>query len=371
MKKKLLALFLVGALSGAALLAGCGSGTENNNGDAAASSSSEGQEAPSAEASDVEEISLTLTTTNSQTETAGEMIQYFVDQLSELSGGKIKVEVFWGGTLSEIGEELSFVGSGAADMTLIGQASYTDTLALLNFPTQVLGGYEEACELMDTIAFDDPDTSAYVTEQLEAQNVKMLTSLAAGSNAFVSKEAYTSLDEMKGKKLGVGMQQSAFEALGFNVVTIMPWDYYDNLSRGIADIGYMSTSALVSMSIQDVTPYFIADGTYTAGNFITINLDKWNAMSPAAQEVFQQAADLTQTYSIESSYAADEEAASTIEAAGGSLVKLSDEDCANIQSALFAVSVGESRNYAASAGCTDQMETVLSVVAEKTGNTLE
>ncbi len=351
--RKIVAGLAIGVLACMTCLTGCDSG----NGE-----SGDGQ---------AEAMSLTFTTTYNQTETAGLMIQHFVDQLNELSDGAISVDVYWGGTLSQTGEELDFVGSGAADMTLIGQATYADKLALLNFPSQVLGGYEEACDLMDTIAFDNADTSALVSAQVEGNNVKMLTSLAAGSNAFVAKEAYTSLADMAGKKLGVGMQQSAFESLGFNVVTVMPWDYYDNLSRGIADIGYMSTSGLVSMKIQEVTPYFMADGTYTAGNFITINLDKWNAMSDANKEIFQKAADNTQAYSIELLSNADKEAGETIAAAGGSLITLPEADCKKIQEALFDISLTDARANASNAGCGDDMETILKVVAEKTGNTLK
>ena len=154
------------------------------------------------------------------------------------------------------GEELDFVGQGGVDMTLIGQSQYTNVLSLLNFPSQVLGGYEDSVALIDDIAFHNEATKDAVQAEIEANNVVMLGSMPGGSNSFITKNEYKTLDEMKGIKMGIGMNQTAMEMLGFNVVAMMPWDYYDSLSRSVADAGYMSTSALVSMSLQEVTPYF-------------------------------------------------------------------------------------------------------------------
>lgn len=384
MKRKILSMVFAGVLFGTVVLGGCGGTSDDGN--AAESNAGTNQESVAAgeeeagaetgeeageETADVEELSLTLTTTYSETEYAGQVISHFKDYLAEKSGGKVNIEVFWGGTLAGNGEELSFVGTDAADMSIIGQSTYTDVLSLMNFPSQVSGGYGNAVEFMDYIVFDNETTAPLIEEQIAAQNVKMLGSTAAGSNAFVTAKQYETLDELTGTKLGVGMNQTAYESLGFNVVTVMPWDYYDSLSRGIVDCGYMSITALVSMSIQEVTPYFLSDGTYTAGNFFTINLDKWNGMSEAAQKLFMEAMSDTQAYSIELSNQLDEEASAAIEAAGGALTALPEADQAAVQEALFQTGVTDARSFGAAAGCEENMETVLKTVSEYLGIALE
>ena len=195
----------------------------------------------------------------------------------------------------------------------------------------------------------------------------MLGSMPGGSNSFITKNEYKTLDEMKGIKMGIGMNQTAMEMLGFNVVAMMPWDYYDSLSRSVADAGYMSTSALVSMSLQEVTPYFLADGTYTAGNLVTMNLDTWNAMDEETQEVFRQAVANTQEFACSLVADMDAEAAEAIEAAGGALNKVSDEDAARIQEAFFTSGVSDARAFAEAAGTSEAMETVLAEVAKTIG----
>lgn len=391
-KKNKFAALLLASLMAFGLLAGCGSSagddgaavTQPESGADKNGAAEDGQEQQEEQpgdaqgqqggdgAAEVDPISLTLTTAYSETEMAGQVISHFIEYLNQKSNGAVQIEVYWGGTLASNTEELNFAGTGAADMTVVNQSAYTDVLSLMNFPSQVSGGYQAAVDFMDNIIFENEATAPLIRAQIEAQNVKMLGSVATGSNTFVSKEEAGSLADLTGRKLGVGMNQSAFEALGFSgVVTVMPWDYYDNLSRGIADVGYMSASALVSMSVQEVTPYFLMDGTYVAGNFMTINLDKWNSMSDAQKALFEEAMEDTAAYSVELAQQLDEDAEAIIEAAGGKVSILSKEDTKAVQEALFNTSVTDCRSFAQAAGCGEDMETVLSAVSEYLGIEME
>ena len=364
--KKLVAMVLTCAM-GAALLAGCGSSTKKSEGGDAASTGGSSAETEAPASADVAAQTFTFTTTYSETEYAGDIIKELKSQLETLSGGKLTLDVYYGGTMAGTGEELSFVGDGGVDMSLIGQSQYTDVLSLLNFPSQVTTGYADSVKLLDDIAFNNEVTKDLVQAELEKSNVTMLGSMPGGTNAFITKEEYTSLAEMKNLKLGIGMNQSAMEALGFNVVSVMPWDYYDSLSRAIVDAGYMSVTGLVSMSMQEVTPYFLADGTYTAGNFVTMNLDKWNSLDETTQGILKQAVANTQEYACGRAAELDENAAEKINGSGGKLNTVNAEDAATIQSTFFAYGVSDARAYAEAAGTTDAMETVLQEVAKVVG----
>lgn len=364
--KKLVAMVLTCAM-GAALLAGCGSSTKKSEGGDAASTGGSSAETEAPASADVAAQTFTFTTTYSETEYAGDIIKELKSQLETLSGGKLTLDVYYGGTMAGTGEELSFVGDGGVDMSLIGQSQYIDVLSLLNFPSQVTTGYADSVKLLDDIAFNNEVTKDLVQAEIEKSNVTMLGSMPGGTNAFITKEEYTSLAEMKNLKLGIGMNQSAMEALGFNVVSVMPWDYYDSLSRAIVDAGYMSVTGLVSMSMQEVTPYFLADGTYTAGNFVTMNLDKWNSLDETTQGILKQAVANTQEYACGRAAELDENAAEKINGSGGKLNTVNAEDAATIQSTFFAYGVSDARAYAEAAGTTDAMETVLQEVAKVVG----
>ena len=367
MKKRLAAILMASCLVVAGL-AGCGS-TGTTDTDAAQSASNE---TVSTEGT-TEAVALTLTTTFSETEFAGQVVTYFKQYLEENSGGNVTLDVYWGGTLANSSEELSFVSAGAADMSLLNQSNYTDVLPLLNFPSQIYGdeGFQGSVDIFEYVMKENEETKALIDAQNEAQNVYMLGAMPAGTNCFVSKTPCTTLADLTKLKLGAGINLSAFESLGFNVVSIMPQDYYDSLSRGIVDTGYMPISVFVSMSMQEVTPYFVCDGSYTAGNFFTINLDKWNSLSADTQQLLEDAMDATQKYSVDLSISATEDATATIEAAGGSVVYLSDEDQTAIRDALFTTSVSDAKSYAQTADCVEEMNTVLSAVSDYLGIPLE
>lgn len=358
MKKKLIALLLTVAVAAAMILTACGGG--------GAAPAGSGSSAASGDTSNADVV-LKLTTTFSQNEYAGQLIEYLKTKVDELSDGKMAIDAAYGGTEVGMGEELSFVGAGAYDMTVIGQSQYTDVLSLLNFPSQTLGGYEDAVGLIDTIAFKNEKTAPLVQAEIEKNGVHMIGSLPGGSNAFITKTEYTSLADMKGLKMGIGMNQTAMEKLGFNVVTMMPWDYYDQLSRGIADAGYMSATALVSMSLHEVMPYFLLDGTYTAGNLITVNLDKWNSLNPEMQKVLEDAVAATQEYSYELATSLDADVAAAVESKGGKLNTLNEADAQTVQKVFFETGVADARGYAQNAGTTDDMEVVLQEVANYVG----
>lgn len=367
MKKKLLALVLTVALAAALVLTACGGG--NGGGDTPAPAGSGSAAVVPNAGNSSAELTLKLVTTLSKQEFGGQMVEYLKAKVEELSDGKMSINPSYSGTEVGFGEELSAVGTTGAgyDMTLIGQAMYFNVLPLLNFPSQSLKGYEDAVNLMDSIAFTNEKTAPLVQAEIEKNNVHMIGSLPGGSNAFITKTKYTSLDEMKGMKLGIGMNQTAMEKLGFNVVTVFPSDYYDKLSRGVADCGYMSAAALVSMKLQEVTPYFLTDGTYTAGNFITVNLDVWNSLTEEQQKILEDAVAATQEYSYQLAYDADDAIGGDIEAAGGELSKLSEADAQTVQAVFFETGVSDARGYAEAAGCVDEMEIVLQEVADYVG----
>lgn len=366
---------IIGAVLTATLVStmvvGCGSNINSSDKDTSNESvskeSASNESASNASEIEISEQTFTFTTTFSEKEYAGQIIKELSTQLEELSGGKITLDVYYGGVMAGTGEELSFVGDGGVDMALIGQSEYTNVLSLLNFPSEILTGYADSVALLDDIAFNNENTKDAVQAEIQSNNVIMFGCMPGGSNSFITTKEYTTLEEMKGIKLGIGMNQTAMEKLGFSVVTMMPWDYYDSLSRGIADAGYMSTTGLVSMSIQEVTPYFLQDGTYTAGNFVTMNLDKWNSLDDATQEIMKKAVANTQAYACELAETLDQEAAATIEAAGGKINTVNDTDAATIQKVFFETGCSDARTYAKAAGTSDAMEIILEEVAKVIG----
>ena len=310
-----------------------------------------------------ETVELLFATTFNEVETSGEAIKYFTNYITEKSGGAITFDIKWGGTLAGTGEELSFLQAGAFDMSVLGQSQYSDVFALLNFPGQTDGSQQKCIDYFNHIVYENAETAALIEAQVSAQGVKMLGFMANGGNAFNLKEDVTTLADMAGKTIGIAMNQTAFKELGFGIYDMFPWDGYEALSKGLADFSYMATGPMIMLNWHEVTPYFVDANQYTAGNYFTISLDRWNSLSADAQALFEEAMAATTAYSIE---LVDQQMA-MVEGAlaekSGKLSSLNEDDTKLFNDLLWELAVGDARALAANGNCSAEMETVLAACA--------
>jgi TRAP-type C4-dicarboxylate transport system substrate-binding protein len=152
------------------------------------------------------------------------------------------------------------------------------------------------------------------------------------------------------------------------VTSIEPGSCYDALQRGMIDGTQMGLTPMVSMQWYDVAPYWALDGTYTAGNFISANLDWFNGLTEDQQSIIRAASKYAEVQSAEV-YSADIEGdvATVEEATGNKFVEFSDEDIATFWAAVFEAKADAAMTTAEANGKGEGMETILNKAAELTG----
>lgn len=388
--KKLLALLLAAVM--VVSMAACGTsaeGTASTETSAAETEAATQSEAPAEEttapATSAEEpasaledaptsitcdpVEISFSTVYNETETGGEIIKHFQDYLSELTGGAITMKIYWGGTLFSDAEALDGVSSGSVNMTALGHMPHLATLNYLAFPGFAPGSTQKALDYFDELMFNNAETSALIEQEAADNNIKYLNVIAGGANAFCTTYEFTDLDSMvSGSKSFGNMDAIIFEKLGFQVTSVGPGDCYDALQRGLIDSTQMGLAPMVSMGWQDVASYWALDGTYTAGNMFTVNLEWWNSLSDAQRQAIQQAADEVEAYSAgiyDDAIATD---CATIESAtGNAMVEFSQEDIDRIWAATFEAKADSAMETATANGKEEGMTKILEVAAEFTG----
>lgn len=371
--KKILALLL--ALVMALALVACGSSGGDTKSDAsgagdAANSGSADSAEPVAEGDgSYDNVTLTFTVANNEADTGGMLVAHFTDYITDKSGGAVKFDISYGGTLCSSAENLDFVGSGAVDMCMTGTSEFTAQLPLTNFPSFVYGSQQDAVDYANYIAFDNEETAALIADEMANNGVVALGLNAGGGNAYFFKNDYTTLaDATKaGLVLGVGSNLACYEALGFNTTSTMPWDCYDQLSKGVIDCTQMAFAPGISMSWQEVAPYVLVNNQYAFGNWWLVNTDTWNSLNADTQALFYEAAQDTQDYSLELNAQGETEAVAAVEEAGGAVHYLSEEETAQEQQVFFEQSFADCRAAAATAGVSDEMEIILAATNEYLG----
>ena len=367
MKKKVLSLILVIAvLASFSMLTACGATPTTTT--AGTTTVTDATTAGGTTAAAVEPLKIKFSSTFQQTETGGEIIQHFIDEVGEMSDGAITVEIAWGGTLFPAPDELDAVATGAVDMIALGHMPHLSILNYLSFPSFAPGGTQAALDYFQTLMFDDPETSKLIQDEATANGVKYLNVIAGGANAFCAKYAFADLASLVAGSSAFGnMDAAIFEKLGFKVTMAFPPDVYDGLNRGLFDSTEMALAPMVGLSWYEVAPFWALDGTYAAGNFFTVNLEWWDALSNAHKAIIQEAATETQAYSATLYDEAIGTLISTVETkTGNKFVELSDADLATIWAAVFDAKAKAALEIAGQNDKTDGMQKILAKAAEIT-----
>lgn len=316
----------------------------------------------------VDALTIKFSSTFNENETGGEVLKYFQQQLSDLSGGAITANISWGGTLFTSADELDAVMDGAVNMIALGHMPHLDTLPSLSFPSFAPDSAQNAIDYFEEIMFNNADSSKIIQSEAEKLGVKYLNVIAGGSNAFCAKYAFTDLSTLVSGSSSFGNFDAApFEALGFKVTAITPPETYDSLQRGLIDATQMALAPMTSLSWYEVAPYWALDNTYSAGNFFTVNLDWWNGLTDAQREVIEKASDATETYSVNMFTDSDDTNITKIEEkTGNKFVAFSDEDCAKWWGILFEAKAKDALARAETNNMTDDMVKILQVAASFT-----
>lgn len=300
MKGRILSALLITCLAVTGLTACGSSGSDSSSGNTGDSSKEE-ESSDSEGASEIEAMELTLTTSKNESSDSAPYIQYFCDYVTEASGGVITFNIAWGGTLCGITEEFDFVSSGSADICFMNPLYFSESLPLTQLPNATCNGYEGTAEYAEYLLLDNEETASMVQKNFEDNNMHFVGVTVTGmSGYYTNKEAY-SLEDLAamGARFGTSQAGTLESSYGLNIISMQSSEAYDNLSRAVIDVTDGSLISNYTSYIQEVTDYWISYQNVNYGNYISINLDKWNSWSEEVQNIFTEAGKATLWYSIE------------------------------------------------------------------------
>lgn len=307
MKRKILSMLLVTAMTGS-LLAGCGSSstqsTSSGNTDTTAkeeSAAAETEKAASddaasdnatseAAASDDETFNIDLATAYASDAPAGIAMADFVDAVAEKSNGTINITLYADGTLGSSSDNYASVASGDIDMTMAGLEGldlYAPEYTFLDCPF-LMKSLEHQQALLDSGIGDDLkavyEENGFVTLGWHHRDVRVLA----------SNKEITSPDDVKNLKLrlpGMTVYVDAWSDLGVSSTTVAMGELYTALSTNVAEAcegGYEQMTTLKLYEVQD----YIAETDHVY-EFVGlyINKDLWDSMSENQHNVLQECAD--------------------------------------------------------------------------------
>ncbi|OPY63822.1 MAG: 2,3-diketo-L-gulonate-binding periplasmic protein YiaO precursor [Pelotomaculum sp. PtaU1.Bin065] len=214
-----------------------------------------------------------------------ELIQPWAKAISEATDGQVIIKSNPGETLLKADGIYEGVVNGVAD---IGLSCFSYTRG--RFPVL------EAFELPGTTYNNSKVASKVAWEGIkqlnpqEIQDTKLMMVFCTGPGDLFTKIPVNSLEDLQG--LGIratGLSADTLKALGANPVPMPQSDAYEALSKGVVKGNLSTVEVLKGWKHAEVTQYLTRTPfLYNTLFFITMNLDKWNSLSPENQKAIEE-----------------------------------------------------------------------------------
>jgi TRAP-type C4-dicarboxylate transport system substrate-binding protein len=196
------------------------------------------------------------------------------------SGGTLKIQMFYGGTLGHFGVNYDRVVDGVADIGFIltgmagGKLKQQDVAAL---PFETKTSTEAAVALWRL--YEKGVTAA------EFNQIKPLGIWVFPNAALHTKEPVKTLEDMKGKKIVASNLAAAkiTTALGGTPVTLGPHEAYQAISRGTADGGLMPFTGMAVFKVNEVAKHHLDEALGSDSAMLFMNKQSYDKLPAKAK----------------------------------------------------------------------------------------
>lgn len=258
-------------------------------------------------------------------------VQWFADQVGEASGGDLTVDIQWGGALFKANASVQSIGDGVADM---------GTVIAVYYPKEM-----QAYGIAD-LPLDNPDAwvGMRATDELMRKSPAIQADLADKNLVYIgtfttsavhigcSGDAIRSISDIKGRKIrGTGAYGRVFGELGGNMVNMSIYKAYQGLDTGLLECSQGYSYVIPALKHQEVIEnYTLLDWGQIGGVGIMMNKDSYDMLSAEQQAVLMDAGSAVADEFGRLITGANASAITTMKEAGIEVIKLPEEDRAQL-----------------------------------------
>jgi TRAP-type C4-dicarboxylate transport system substrate-binding protein len=205
--------------------------------------------------------------------------------VNEKTGGKVKVTLFHGGTLTPAAQVYDGVVKGLSDMGM-SVLSYTrgrfPLTEIIDLPLGYKSGY--AATLV---------ANAYLNkfQPKEFADTQVMFLHAHGPGLLHTKKPVATMADLKGMKIScTGLSAKVAEKLGAVPVAAPMPERYDSIQKGVTDGGMFPLESLKGWKLGEVVQNTTLNygSAYTTTFFVVMNKEKWASLSPDVQKAIQE-----------------------------------------------------------------------------------
>jgi len=224
-----------------------------------------------------------------------------MDYVEQNSNGRVQFERYPAGILGTVPEQLQLVKTGSVDLASIIPISSAE-IPLSHFPIWVAGDAAAGVAATVKIMWENSETAKLIQDEWTANNVKLLFANAGSFSGTLVKFDCSTLDELKGKKIGLGQPpaKSAFSEKGVIEVSMNPPEMYEAMSRGLVDGVNNAISSLITLDLYELGKcvLVVRGWNIPQGLPATINLEVFNKLPADIQQLILDAAEKVKADSL-------------------------------------------------------------------------
>lgn len=227
-----------------------------------------------------------------------EGIKYWMDLVTEKSGGRVAFDYYPAGQLGN--DILQLVQSGAADLGEVPLAYVAEAMPMTGGAAGLPGLFADACHGSRALtAALVPDSTLIQTEWVPA-GVRPAMTIATGAYRIITAKPVQSVEDFAGMKTrsSGGSLEVTITMLGGVPVTMSTTDMYGSFTKGTLDAVALSMQSMRPFDLQTVARYFVDNVSLGLGGEAMIISDAaWAKLPDDIKAIMQEAqTEATQHY---------------------------------------------------------------------------
>lgn len=209
----------------------------------------------------------------------------FAAAVTQASGGALRIDTFYGGTLGNFGVTYDRVLDGVADIGFILSANAAGKLKKMD----VVGlPFEAKTGVAASVALWKLYEKGLFADAFS--DIRPLAMFTFPNGALHMKSVIKTLDDLKGKKITASSAVSGkvIVALGAAQVTFRPDETYQAISRGIADGALMPFTGMATFKILEVAKNHLDAALGSDAALLFMSKKKYDSLPPKAKEAIDR-----------------------------------------------------------------------------------
>ena len=261
----------------------------------------------------------------------------FGEILEEKSDGRMKLELFYSGTLGDKASTVQGMQTGTIDAAMLMSgviADYgCDEMGVFTLPY-----------LFDSVAharaFEKSDQGKALLDTVQSSGSSMVCIGAyqeSARNYFFTKKRVEKPEDMKNMQIRCqegSIYYDSVEAVGAFAQSVAFSELYSALQSGVVDGAEQPLSGFVNNAFQEVSEYYVMDQHEISPNLILFSEVTWNRLNTEDQQLIRDCFQESVPYFEELSDKKDKEYLETIKASGTEIIEVNvaewQDACASV-----------------------------------------